>query len=569
MQPKLTFFVFLLLLGTALSAQTVRVTDADLVGGQTYNWDANTTYILDGLVFLEAGGVLNIPAGTVIKGSRQSQITTGDNTSALIIARGAQIFAEGTAEAPIVFTAERDDLSDDFDMDIEFDRGQWGGLIILGNATIARPGGEDGIEGIDAGNDSAKFGGDNDNDNSGTLTYVSIRYGGSALSPNNEINGLTLGGVGSGTTIDYVEVYGNLDDGIEFFGGTVKVDHAAVAFCGDDAYDYDFGWRGGGQYWFSLQENNFSTGRAGEHDGASPDGQAPFSKPTIYNATYIGVGESTSASEGDAADALAFGILFRDNAAGLYANSIFANFNGAAVAIEDRADETANDSYQRMLAGDLKFVNNQFFNFGRGTGFSSIFLVVNENEEINSDNTPNFVTKMMTDGNQVVDPRFNGDDRDNDMYDYRPGFGSPAADAGEGTTVPAGFEAQDYIGAFAPGNGDDNASWLTDWTEISATQGMLNVTGVGQVESQGFILDAPVPNPASGITAINFELPRAATVTTTIVDILGRPVAQYRDEFAAGANSRIVSVANLPAGNYVVVVNAGNSRLMQKLVVRH
>jgi hypothetical protein len=121
------------------------------------------------------------------------------------------------------------------------------------------------------------------------------------LSTDNEINGLTLGGVGSGTEIDYVEVFANLDDGIEWFGGTVDVKNATVAFCGDDAFDYDQGWRGRGQFWFAIQAPNTSTGRSGEHDGATPDNVAPFSQPTIYNATYIGIGENgATATGGDA-----------------------------------------------------------------------------------------------------------------------------------------------------------------------------------------------------------------------------------------------------------------------------
>jgi hypothetical protein len=244
MTTKFTLLFAALFCSLFAAAADIRVTDADLIGGQTYDWTADNVYILDGLVYLEEGGVLNIEAGTTIKGA--TSITTGDNTSALIITRGARIVARGTASAPIIFTAEEDDLSDSGDFTAQ-DRGEWGGLVILGNATIARPGGEDGIEGIDADEARARFGGGmspDDSDDSGVLSYVSIRHGGAQLSTDNEINGLTLGGVGSGTTLDYIEVFANEDDGIEFFGGTVGIKHASVAFCGDDGFDYDFGWRG-------------------------------------------------------------------------------------------------------------------------------------------------------------------------------------------------------------------------------------------------------------------------------------------------------------------------------------
>ena len=317
MQKRFTLFFGLLACVQALTAQATEVviTDRDL-GGDTYTWTNDNEYVLDGLVYLEEGGVLNIEAGTVIRGQVAADITTGDATSALIITRGAQIFARGTADAPVIFTAYEDDLTDDGDF-TSADRGEWGGVLILGRATIARPGGEDGIEGIASSEARARFGGTMDNDNSGVLNYVSIRHGGAQLSPDNEINGLTLGGVGSGTEIDYVEVYANLDDGIEWFGGTVNVKHASVAFCGDDGFDYDFGWRGNGQFWFAIQEPGDGTGRSGEHDGADPDEPAPASLPTISNVTYVGIGSDGVATGGDAVRSTTVSVVFRDNAGGL------------------------------------------------------------------------------------------------------------------------------------------------------------------------------------------------------------------------------------------------------------
>ena len=282
----------------------ITISDDDLNGDSTYNWTSANCYNLDGLVYLEEDGVLNIEAGTIIRGLNVNSISTGDNASALIISRGAQIFATGTADQPIIFTSENDDVEDSGDL-TETDRGLWGGLIVLGNAPITFEDDENGIEGIASNEERARYGGDDPEDNSGVINYISIRHGGFALSSGNEINGLTLGGVGSETEIDYVEVFANLDDGIEWFGGTVRVDHAAVSYCGDDGMDYDLGWLGGGQYWFVLQGPNdpLGTGRAGEHDGASPDAAMPFSQPTIYNATYIGIGSDETADDGDAADA--------------------------------------------------------------------------------------------------------------------------------------------------------------------------------------------------------------------------------------------------------------------------
>ena len=219
MKNILHIFLVCSLSNLILGQNTIIITDADL-SSSAINWTANNIYLLDGFVFLESGGTLNIEAGTVIKG--MTTPSTGDNASALIISRGAKIIAEGSVESPIIFTSENDDISDPFDMMLEGgelgDRGSWGGLIILGNGITGVNGGEVGIEGIPAGEVRALYGGTDNADNSGILKYVSIRYGGAALSPGDEINGLTLGGVGSGTVIEYLEVYGNGDDGTEIFG---------------------------------------------------------------------------------------------------------------------------------------------------------------------------------------------------------------------------------------------------------------------------------------------------------------------------------------------------------------
>ncbi|MEM6769367.1 MAG: T9SS type A sorting domain-containing protein [Bacteroidota bacterium] len=544
------------------------VRDADLVGGETYNWNGGC-YVLDGLVYLEADATLNIAAGTVIRGA--ADITTGDNTSALIITRDATINAVGTASAPIIFTAEEDDLTDGGDFTAQ-DRGEWGGLIILGNATIARPGGEDGIEGIDADETRARFGGGDtpdDTESSGILTYVSIRHGGAQLSTDNEINGFTLGGVGSGTVIDYVEVFANEDDGIEFFGGTVRADHAAVAFCGDDGFDYDYGWRGGGQFWYALQGPNTGTGRSGEHDGASPDGQAPFSQPTIYNATYVGIGNGQSASGGDANRALPLSVLFRDNAGGYYRNSIFTDFNGAAIAVEDR-DDTDVDAFARFEAGDLALENNMFFSFGAGTDAEDLFVVVDQGEDIVASGTTTFAGALVAANNQIIDPSLIDMDRDGDggSLDPRPNnFGPAAQDA---PAAEDGFETVKYFGAFAPGsnNGNSNANWLTGWSALETTDIVQNnTTSTGEVTANAMLLRAPAPNPTNGLTQISFELPRNAEVQITITDLIGRPVAQMRKTYPAGEQTESFDASNLPTGTYLVILDAQGSRMLQKLVV--
>ena len=168
-----------------------------------------------------------IEAGTVIKG----QPGQGENASALVVARGGKIFAEGTATNPIIFTSTADDVTDPNDLPLDA-RGLWGGVIILGKASLNSSPGETPIEGIEVTETRGLYGGSDDADNSGVFRYVSIRYGGTDIGAGNEINGLTMGGVGSGTVIDHVEVANNADDGFEWFGGTVNASHLVVTTVG-------------------------------------------------------------------------------------------------------------------------------------------------------------------------------------------------------------------------------------------------------------------------------------------------------------------------------------------------
>ena len=206
-----------------------------LITEDTY-WYADTAYEMAGKVVVEEGVTLFIEAGTVVK-ARDGQ---GSLSTALIIAQGGKVQATGTTEAPIVFTSIYDNGTN---LD-ETDMGLWGGIVILGYAPISADAATALIEGLPANEPFAVYGGNNIHDNSGVLEYVSIRHAGTLLGDGNELNGLTLGGVGSATVIDNIEVVGNLDDGIEFFGGTVNASNLLVWAQGDDAFDIDQAYAG-------------------------------------------------------------------------------------------------------------------------------------------------------------------------------------------------------------------------------------------------------------------------------------------------------------------------------------
>ena len=217
-------------------------------------WNNDDEYILGGRITVLDGATLTIEAGAVIKG----ELGTGANATALLVARGGKIFAEGTATAPIIFTTAGDEITVDQVAAGNFAspnleptvNGLWGGLIVLGKAPISASNdnnediSEVQIEGIPTSDANGLYGGTDAADNSGVLRYISIRHGGANIGQGNEINGLTLGGVGSGTVVDHIEVVGNQDDGIEWFGGTVNASNVVVWNAGDDALDTDQAWAG-------------------------------------------------------------------------------------------------------------------------------------------------------------------------------------------------------------------------------------------------------------------------------------------------------------------------------------
>lgn len=222
-------------------------------------WTADKEYVLAGRITVTDGATLTIEPGTVIKG----QAGTGANATALLVARGGRLMADGTADLPIIFTSIADEItnadlvagnyaSPNLEADVN---GLWGGVLVLGKARISasvrNPDGSQGadvsevqIEGIPTSDPNGLYGGDDDADNSGVIRYISIRHGGANIGAGNEINGLTLGGVGTGTVIENVEIVANQDDGIEWFGGSVSVTNAVVWNTGDDAVDTDQSWSG-------------------------------------------------------------------------------------------------------------------------------------------------------------------------------------------------------------------------------------------------------------------------------------------------------------------------------------
>ncbi len=243
-------------------------------------WEAKNVYILNGRVVVDEGVTLTIEPGTIIKAEDGQEA----NASALIVDQGGRLIAEGTAEKPIIFTSVNDGIEPgETESTLELaDAGQWGGVILLGRApiSVSAASGTALIEGIPEGLSYGTYGGDVPNDNSGSLNYISIRFSGVALAQDSEIQGLTLGGVGSGTTIKNIEIYSNLDDGVEWFGGSVNVENLLIIGQQDDGIDLDQSYSGTISNAFVIQ--TAESGSAFEIDGPEGDMEASF---TLRNIT--------------------------------------------------------------------------------------------------------------------------------------------------------------------------------------------------------------------------------------------------------------------------------------------
>ncbi|MBN2173711.1 MAG: carboxypeptidase regulatory-like domain-containing protein [Bacteroidales bacterium] len=262
---------------------TVTVNAGNITANTT--WTSANVYKLNGFVYVKSGVTLTIQPGTIIRGDET-------NKGTLIIERGGKLIAQGTAAQPIVFTSNKPAGFRGY--------GDWGGVILCGKATINVPGGEATIEG----GVGAQFGGGatpDDNDDSGILEYVRIEFCGIEFEPNNEINGLTLGGVGKGTKIDYVQVSYGGDDSYEWFGGTVDAKHL-IAFSGwDDDFDTDFGFTGRIQFGVVLRDPDIADPGSGsnafesDNDG-SGSGNLPLTRPFFSNISVFGPLATTSTS---------------------------------------------------------------------------------------------------------------------------------------------------------------------------------------------------------------------------------------------------------------------------------
>ena len=406
---------------------------------------ADNSYLLNGAVFVEAPARLMIEAGTTIFGQSETNGT-------LIIARGAQILANGTREAPIVMTSDQNIG--------ERARADWGGLIINGNAPLNVPGGEGEGEG-----DTGIYGGNDPNDDSGHLYYVRVEFAGTEFSPDNELNGIAFQGVGRMTEVDHVMVKFNKDDGLEFFGGTVEVKHVICFGIADDSFDWTDGWQGKGQYMIAMQMgDDADQGIEADNNGDAND-LTPRSNPTIYNLTLVGDPFDFPGSESD------IGMLLREGTAATIRNFVVSGFKEASIDI----DHTA--TFQQITGGALTLASGIVHQNCHVDGCEGEFRPDSDDAEAPI-STIDFVTGS-DDVHVGMDPMIGEAPSFTCPFcpfslldperNFMPRAGSPAANGQVRPSVPPNdgfFDAVGgtFIGAVGPaGSGEED--WFTGWTD--------------------------------------------------------------------------------------------------------
>jgi hypothetical protein len=514
------------------------------------SWSKDTVYVIDGYVYVEEPSELHIEAGTVIKAKETP--STSDIASVLVITRGAKIFAEGTKEAPIIFTSEYDDtdLPDNgIDPGVDFvsDRGLWGGLVLLGKAVLnVAP--EKVVEGLPANEPRALYGGSDDSDNSGLLKYVSIRYTGITVEANKELQGLTLGCVGSGTTIEYIESFNSSDDGFEFFGGTVNTKYLIAAFAEDDAFDYDQGFRGFHQFWFAIQGDSIGD-HIGEYDGGDAGAltNAPLSYPVIYNSTFIGRG--AGATGGDHA------LMYKEYGGGEHNNGIFIDFDRSGIRVDSGAGLT---SYNRFMNDSIRIQNNIWWK-GDGSDLSSIA-------------EQSFVQSYLgnsINGNVIVDPQLNGITRNSSgVLDPRPALGGPAYTTPL-KSYPSGntfFDHVDYAGAFG------EELWIDGWTALSQIGLVPASAGIADVSIPSeFKLEQNYPNPFNPSTKIKYSINNSDMtqhIILKVYDMLGKEITTLVNEERTPGNYEVNwNATGLSTGVYFYRLQAGSLVDAKKMIL--
>lgn len=493
---------------TVYGATTTTVS-ADITTNTT--WAAGSIVSLQNKIYVKNNAVLTIEPDVVIRGDKATQGT-------LLIARGSKIIAQGTASSPIVFTSGEAAGTRA--------EGDWGGVVILGNATNNQPGGVANVEGIVVSTDS-EFGGNNDNDSSGVLSYVRIEFPGIAFQPNKEINGLTFGSVGSKTKVDHIQVSFSGDDSYEFFGGTVDAKYL-IAFRGlDDDFDTDFGYRGRIQFGLIVRDADLSDA-AGDSNGFESDNDAtgsanfPRTQAVFSNITSIGPLRNGSVT-------LPSGEKF-ERAFYIRRNSAISVFNSIAASWE-----------KGIYLKDAGTVDN---------------FTTNDSAVFANNIIANDIDKAITvDANATISF-------------YSTIFTSDNNDSTDAVSSIAWVNAFPSSLAATPDYRLQNSSVAATGADFTDAK-FAGVIPAGIDEAGNEIANTRLyPNPANNEATITVNLTKAATVTVTVYDLSGKALLNvFTGQMVAGSNSIKLNTAELTAGIYFTTIVTNNAKKTIKTVI--
>ena len=510
---------------------------------------ADTVYRLINTYEIDSTYSLTIPAGTVI---------LGDTGSAFIVRRGAQVFATGTAIDPIVFTSVQ---NPGFRAP-----GDWGGVVLLGRAPLNKV--EPAVEGnnIDA---SLSYGGSVANDNSGILRYVRIEFGGFRYQLNNEINGLTCGGVGSGTEIDHVQVSYSFDDSFEFFGGTVSPTHL-VAFGGtDDDFDTDFGFKGKLQFLFGLKDPNYwdptgeSNGFESDNDGSSTSTDIPWTEAIVSNVTLIGPERTNANVPPPIGNSFQYSAVMRRSTRQKLYNSVIMGYpwglslrdvNTIAAANSDTL-QWRNVSIQATTTppgGTAGFAHD----ISRWSGVQTWFDNPAYSNIGSAIRLPNIIG--LTDMSDLNNPN------------PVPATGSELiGSASFANSYLSGFTTVTYRGAFDPSL-PMSQQWTAGWTNFDPqnTGYTTDVKEVGGILPLMFVLEQNYPNPFNPLTVINFSVPSSGNAVLKVYDILGREITTLVEgDLTAGNYQAEFNASKLSSGTYFYSLSTNGSTQIKKMML--
>ncbi len=417
---------------------------------QSVTFSAGKKYFLKGFVYVRDGATLTIEPGTIIKGDKVSK-------ASLIIQRGGKINAAGTAASPIVFTSDKAPGSRA--------PGDWGGIIICGRAAVNLPGGEGRIEG----GPDANYGGGsspNDADNSGVMKYVRIEYAGVAFQTDNEINGLTLGGVGSGTTLDHIQVTDCGDDSFEWFGGSVNASYLVAHRTTDDMFDTDNGFSGKVQFCLGIaQPDRADASRSNGFESDNNSGgttATPRTAAQFANVTLLGPGPvpTTGTFNPD----FGRGAHLRRNTAQSLLNTVLVSWP-TGILLDD-ASTTSSLSEGALTSGAMKLQGIVIAASPAGKALALYGGSSTATPPVPA-STYDFATVFNTPANKnliaadIAAAGISPAAFTLTAPNLLPAPGSPLLDASQAATLPSGFVSTSYRGAFG------TTDWTTGWTNFN------------------------------------------------------------------------------------------------------